>query len=301
MPAFFRDHPVAPAKSRRRQRRQAVETMGTGGAMDRNVDTSDLPADHYPPLILTGERTLPGVREENYWFQRHLVAYRYLLPLAEGKRALDLGSGEGYGTDLLASRATEAVGVDLAPEAIYHARRTYRRPNLRFHYGDIYSLPFEDRSFDLVCSLQVIEHLHEPERFMREAARVLTPGGVCAISTPNRLIISPGSDKPVNPFHIVEYDAREFLSFMRGFFAEVRLVGIFHARKLRLHDLIARRNFSQFCLDMPPRLERLFYRPLFIPSIRERDFRVRVTSLEEALDFIAIGTKPAAGACDEEE
>lgn len=259
--------------------------------MKESVDTSDLPADHYPPLILTGERTLPGVKEENYWFQRHLVAYRYLLPLAEGKRVLDLGSGEGYGADLLASRALEAVGVDLAPEAIYHARSTYQRPNLRFHYGDIYSLPFEDGSFDLVCSLQVIEHLHEPERFMREAARVLSPEGTCALSTPNRLIISPGSDKPVNPFHIIEYDAREFLAFMRSFFPEVRVYGIFHARKLRLHDLLSGRDFSQFCLHMPPRLEKVFYRPVFIPSISQRDFRVRTAPLEKALDFLALGRK----------
>jgi len=264
--------------------------------MEDKVDTSDLPADSYPPLILTGERTLPGVREENYWFQRHLVAYRYLLPLAAGKRVLDLGSGEGYGVDLLASRAREAVGVDLAPEAVYHARRTYRRPNLSFLYGDIYSLPLEDRSFDLVCSLQVIEHLHEPERFMREARRLLKPGGTCAVSTPNRLLISPGSEKPVNPFHIVEYDAGEFLAFMGGFFPEVRLVGVFHAGKLRLHDLLARRNFSQFCLDMPPLLERVFYRPLFIPSISRRDFRIRAKRLEEALDFIALGTRPRDGA-----
>ena len=111
--------------------------------MRDEADTSDLPRDSYPPLVLTGERTLPGVVEENYWFQRHLVAYNYLLPLVEGKRVLDLGSGEGYGVDLLASRAVEAVGVDLAPEAIYHARKTYRRPNLRFLYKDIYNNEIE--------------------------------------------------------------------------------------------------------------------------------------------------------------
>jgi len=261
-----------------------------------NVDTSDLPLDSYPELILTGERTLPGVREENYWFQRHLAAYEYLLALSAGKRVLDLGSGEGYGVDLLATRAAEAVGVDLAPEAIYHARRTYRRPNLRFVYSDLYGLDLEDDSFDLVCSLQVVEHLHRPETFMREARRVLAPGGICVISTPNRLLISPGREEPVNPFHIREYDSRQFLEFMRAFYDRVEVLGIFHARRLRLHDILYRRNFSQFCLDMPPPLERCFYRPFFIPSIRTRDFRMGSGGLDEAVDFLGIGTKP--GSCD---
>ena len=263
--------------------------------MREEVDTSDLPRDSYPELILTGERTLPGVREENYWFQRHLVAYEYLLELSEGKRVLDLGSGEGYGTDLLASRAAQAVGVDLAPEAIYHARKSYRRPNLRFLYSDIYDLDLKDDSFDLVCSLQVVEHLHQPVRFMQEARRVLKAGGLCVISTPNRLIISPGRDEPVNPFHIIEYDSRQFRDFMRGFFPSVDMVGVFHARKLRLHDLVFRHNFSQFCLEIPPRLDRLFYRSRFIPSLRTRDFRLGEHGLEDAIDFIAIGTKSPAG------
>lgn len=259
--------------------------------MTEKVDTSDLPRDHYPPLILTGERTLPGIKEENYWFQRHLAAYKFLLPYAEGKRVLDLGSGEGYGTDLLASVAREAVGVDLAPEAVYHARRTYRRPNLRFLYRDIYELELEDASFDLVCSLQVLEHLHHPDRFMEEARRVLRPGGLCVITTPNRLIISPGRDTPVNPFHIVEYDHREFMDFMQRYYPRVEIRGIFHARLLRLHDRISRRNFSQFCLDLSPRMERFFYRPLFIPLLRTKDFRIRNHHLEEALDFIGLGWK----------
>jgi len=207
---------------------------------------------------------------------------------------LDLGSGEGYGTDLLATRAALAVGADLAPEAVYHARRTYSRPNLRFLYADIYNLDLEDSSFDLVCSLQVIEHLHEPDRFMHEARRVLAPGGLCVITTPNRLLISPGREEPLNPFHIIEYDAQEFADFMRGFYPRVDMLGIFHARRLRLHDILSRRNFSQFCLEIPPGLDRLFYRPYFVPSIKTSDFRLGDSGLENAIDFIATGWKPAA-------
>jgi SAM-dependent methyltransferase len=259
------------------------------------VNLSDLPQDHYPALILTGERTLPGVKEENYWFQRHLVSYEYLLPLVAGKRVADLGSGEGYGVSMLASRASEAVGVDLAPEAIYHARNTYRRPNLSFLYMDIYKLGLADDSFDVVCSLQVLEHLHSPERFMGEARRILRPGGTCLITTPNRLMISPGSDKPVNPFHIFEFDHHQFLDFMQGYFDDVELLGVFHAGKLKLHDTIIRRNFSQFCLRLPRGLSKVFYRPVFIPSIKTADFRIGKDGLEQALDFIAVGRKRDQG------
>jgi SAM-dependent methyltransferase len=261
---------------------------------------SDLPQESYPPLILTGERTLPGFTEENYWFQRHLVAYKYLLPLVEGKSVLDLGCGEGYGVDLLATRAEEAVGVDLAPEALYHARRTYRRGNLRFLYMDINQLGLEDDSFDVVCSLQVIEHLHDTHPFMQEIMRVLKPEGICVLSTPNKALISPGRETPINPFHIREYDYPQFLQFMQGYFAEVDMVGIFHAGRLKLHDTITRRNFSQFCLGIPPRLNRWFYLPWFLPSLKTRHFNLAKTGLSQALDFIALGrsgpsTKEAEG------
>jgi SAM-dependent methyltransferase len=259
--------------------------------MEDEVYTADLPQDSYPPLVLTGERTLPGLREENYWFQRHLVAYEYLLPLARGKRVLDLGSGEGYGVDLLAGVAEEAVGVDLAPEAVYHARKTYRRRNLRFLYMDICSLDLEDDSFDLVCSLQVVEHLQKPEKLLQEARRVLRRGGMCVITTPNRLILSPGRDTPINPFHVREYDLEEFRAFMEGFFPRVEVKGVFHAGRLRLHDLLVGRNFSQFCLNIPPLLQRLFYLPFFLPSLTTRCFRVSDRGLEEALDFIGMGWK----------
>jgi SAM-dependent methyltransferase len=251
--------------------------------------SSDLPQEDYPPLILTGERTLPGIPEENYWFQRHLVAYEYLLPLVEGKSVLDLGCGEGYGVDLLATRAEEAVGVDLAPEALFHARRTYSRHNLRFLYMDINHLGLENDSFDVVCSLQVIEHLHDTRPFMQEIIRVLKPEGICVLSTPNKALISPGSEIPINPFHIHEYDYPQFLQFMRGYFSEVDIVGIFHAGRLKLHDIITRRNFSQFCLGIPPRLKRCFYLPWFLPSLKTRHFNLAKTELFQALDFIALG------------
>ncbi|MDY6795315.1 MAG: methyltransferase domain-containing protein [Actinomycetota bacterium] len=268
--------------------------------MEYDTHTADLPNNSYPPLQLTGERTLPGIAAENYWFQRHLAVYQYILPLAEGGRVVDLGCGEGYGTNLLATRAREAVGIDLAPEALYHARRTYRRPNLTFKYGDISSLDIEDSSFDLVCSLQVIEHLPDLERFMREILRLLEPRGTCVLSTPNRLIISPGRETPLNPFHIFEFDSRQFSEFMWNYFPEVEVMGLFHVGRLRIHDFVARKNFSQFCLEPPPFLQRRFYLPWFLPSLKTCNFKIRGTRLHQALDFIGLSRKARGDTTREE-
>ncbi len=85
-----------------------------------------------PPLQLTGERTLPDVPEENYWFRRHLAVYEWIAERVRGLRVADLACGEGYGSDVLARTAADVVGVDANPEAHEHARLRYRRPNLRF-------------------------------------------------------------------------------------------------------------------------------------------------------------------------
>ena len=85
-----------------------------------------------PPLELTGERTLPDVPEENYWFRRHLAVYRWIADRCAGRRVVDMACGEGYGAAMLAETAGEVIGVDANPEAFEHARLRYRAPNLRF-------------------------------------------------------------------------------------------------------------------------------------------------------------------------
>src|SRR5438876_10897716 len=85
-----------------------------------------------PPLELTGERTLPDVPEENYWFRRHLAVYEWIAARVGGLRVLDMACGEGYGSALLATSAAAVVGVDANPQAHEHARLRYRAGNLRF-------------------------------------------------------------------------------------------------------------------------------------------------------------------------
>src|SRR3954470_9430750 len=75
-----------------------------------------------PPLSLTGERTLPDVPDENYWYRRHLAVYRFLAERCRGLDVVDMACGEGYGRSVLAERAAHVVGVDANPEAHEHAR-----------------------------------------------------------------------------------------------------------------------------------------------------------------------------------
>ena len=161
-------------------------------------------------LPLTGERTVPGVASENYWFRRHEAAYEYLLDEVEGPRLLEVGAGEGYGAAMLAERVPAVLAVDYDPVTIAHLARRYQA--LAAVRGNLAALPVLDCSIDTVVSLQVVEHVWDHRQFLAECARVLRPGGLLALSTPNRLTFSPGAgkhDKPANPFHTHEFTAAE--------------------------------------------------------------------------------------------
>src|ERR1700681_152384 len=112
-----------------------------------------------PALALTGERTLPDVPEENYWFRRHLAVYEWIAAQVGGMSVVDMACGEGYGSDVLARTAASVVGVDANPEAHEHARLRYRRRNLRFE-RDLVGTFSEEA--DAVVFLQTIEHLEDP-------------------------------------------------------------------------------------------------------------------------------------------
>ena len=88
--------------------------------------------DGVPPLELTGERTLPDVPEENYWYRRHLVVYEWIATRVAGQKVVDLACGEGYGSSVLADSAADVIGVDANPDAFAHAEAKYTRPGLSF-------------------------------------------------------------------------------------------------------------------------------------------------------------------------
>ncbi len=233
-----------------------------------------------PPLELTGERTLPDVPEENYWFRRHLAVYEWIAERCVGLKVVDLATGEGYGADVLARSAADVIGVDANPEAFEHARSRYRRDNLSYQRGLVEDF---DQPRDAVVFLQTIEHIHEPGRLLERIARVAP---VAYISTPNRLTLAPpGAEKSENPWHLREYDIGQYRELLDPHFRQVEILGLFHARKLRLHELAIRAGWDH--LHPTLRITTPFY-TRFIPAISAKDFALKNRNLSKALDFIAI-------------
>lgn len=139
------------------------------------------------PLDLTGERFAPSMR--GVIALEHMHRYALALQLASGKRVLDVASGEGYGSHLLASVADFVYGVDISPDAICHSKNSYILRNLEFHLGTCANLPIASNSIDFVVSFETIEHHDQHEEMMREFVRVLRPEGLLLISSPNKKTI----------------------------------------------------------------------------------------------------------------
>jgi SAM-dependent methyltransferase len=238
-----------------------------------------------PPLALTGERTLPDVPAENYWYRRHLVVYEWIAERIAGGRVLDMACGEGYGSAALAARAASVVGVEANPEAFEHARLRYSRPSLRFARALVETYG-EPNSFDAVVFLQTIEHVHDPVAVLRHFRELLAPGGVAYISTPNLLTLAPpGAEKSENPWHLKEYRAGEFQDLCSEVFLSVETLGLFHARKLLVHELALKLGWDR--VHHALRVTKPFY-DRFTPAIATSDFTLRHGPLDTALDFVAV-------------
>jgi SAM-dependent methyltransferase len=238
-----------------------------------------------PPLQLTGERTLPDVPAENYWFRRHLVVYEWIGARVIGMRVLDMACGEGYGSEVLSRSATAVLGVDGNPEAHEHARLRYVRQNLRFEWGAVETYG-EPGSLDAVVFLQTIEHVQDPVAVLEHFKSLLAPGGTVYVSTPNLLTLAPpGAAKSSNPWHVREYRADEFRELCATVFGEVEVLGLFHARKLAVHARAIDLGWDR--VHKALRVTKPFY-DWFTPAIATSDFALRAEKLDAALDFLAI-------------
>ncbi|MFT3900552.1 MAG: class I SAM-dependent methyltransferase [Gordonia sp. (in: high G+C Gram-positive bacteria)] len=257
-----------------------------------NADAADPAA----TLALTGERTVPGIPEENYWFRRHEVAYEYIADLVDGKDVLEAGSGEGYGADLLSRRARSVVCVDYDQSAVEHTRARY--PQLVVHQGNLIDLPIADESVDVIVNFQVIEHLWDQPAFVAECHRVLRPGGRLLMSTPNRITFTPGSDTPVNPFHTRELNAMELTELLvdgdgsgRAFTVE-QMLGVHHGP--RLLELDAKWDGSIIDAQIQRALADEPWPAALaadVAGVTTADFDIRPGDVDASLDLFAIAVR----------
>ncbi len=253
-------------------------------------------------LPLTGERTVPGIAEENYWFRRHEIVYARLLERCGGATVLEAGSGEGYGANMIADVATRVIGLDYDTSAVEHVRAAY--PRVEMIQGNLADLPLDDASVDVVVNFQVIEHLWDQGQFLRECLRVLRPGGQLLISTPNRITFSPGRDTPLNPFHTRELNAAELAELLEqaGFRVDV-MAGVHHGPALVALDEQWGGSFIDAQIERalagepwPAELTAA------VAGVRTDDFELRPApgpvvpawdpDIDASLDLVAIAVKP---------
>jgi len=249
----------------------------------------------------TGER--PGWGEGfDYDHARHLAAYGYAATRATGRRVLDAGCGEGFGTQTLADVATEVLGVDYSPVAIGECRRLWKKPNLRFEQVDLAEPGGFSETFDLVLNFQVLEHIHDPLPFLRGLHERLGPSGTLVLTTPNRL-----RTVSENPYHVREYTAPELTDLLSKVFGHIEIVGLYGnvkveafeagraravQRILRLDPLGVRNMLPErvvhFAFAKLARIVRRQARPAGSTDMSPEDFFVGPEPIDRALDLVAI-------------
>ncbi|MGE0800689.1 MAG: glycoside hydrolase family 99-like domain-containing protein [Lautropia sp.] len=186
-------------------------------------------------MTFTGERFVPAVVGDIELEHIH----RYLLAeaLVADRRVLDIACGEGYGSNILRRSAASVVGVDIDEAAVMHARGAYAQDGLEFQVGSCAAIPLGDASVDVVVSFETIEHHDAHEAMMREIRRVLAPGGLLVISSPDK---REYSDVPrfKNQYHVRELYAEEFGELLGRHFRHSRI----YCQKVLYGSVIAARD-----------------------------------------------------------
>lgn len=192
---------------------------------------------------LVRERIDGGLVPPWVWRQ-HVGRYEWAARYCAGRRVIAAACGSGYGVEiLLRGGAASVVGVDIDTDAVHAATQGFGQlPGVQFVVADVRDLPFGDASFDVYVSFETIEHVESDRKYLVEARRVLRRNGVFLLSTPNRLLASPGrglDGEPYNRFHIREYVVSELLERLQAQFQTIRCYGQSPFGR-RYTDLLAR-------------------------------------------------------------
>jgi len=243
--------------------------------------------------------------EPDFLFLKHLYAYLFIQQFVHKKIVLDIGCGKGYGSFVLSKKAKETYALDLQKERVIYVHEKYGS-KIVFLVADASFLPFKDKEFDIIASLQVIEHVPDLKKYLFEIHRILKEGGKFILTTPNRKIRLKSGEKPWNPDHLREFDFTELHSILKRYFDDVKLYGLHGSSEIltREKNRIHRIRLS---LKLFPYKIRHFT-PVFVKKLMDKvlstilnikqkrvqtsmiridDYKIR-TSVASCLDFIAI-------------
>ena len=178
------------------------------GDMSKKIDKS---------IEDTGERMVPAYHKSKMVYGEHIIRYKAAEPLVRNKTVLDIASGSGYGTSVIATTAKKVYGVDINSDAIEYSRKNYNSSNVEFILGDGNKIPLKDNSVEVVVSFETIEHIKDYEKFMSEIKRVLKIDGLLILSTPNDIEFPE-----TNHFHIHEFEQKELKMLVAKYFKNAK-------------------------------------------------------------------------------
>lgn len=225
--------------------------------------------------------------EEAGFVAKHLSAYVFAQRLG-GTRVLEIGCGDGYGADLLASEdpSRQVTAVDLFEANVRAASARYPRPNLRFSVQEATALNLPDGSFDLVVSFQVIEHVPEARLpdYVRQVRRVLAAHGSACISTLNlRRARKPGQPYDRSPDHDREFEPAELEAFLKPYFTSVEMWGLYPTVRHAFYERLKKSGLTRM---LPRAWDPV---PAFYRSMTVGDFRwERRSALDDCIDVMAV-------------
>jgi ubiquinone/menaquinone biosynthesis C-methylase UbiE len=178
------------------------------------------------------ERMYPGTvftPLEN--FLTHMGRYDFVRQFVNERDVIvDAACGIGYGAKYLSQKCLKVCAIDLSENSLNLGKRYYMDRKIQWMKEDVTSLPLADDSIDCYVSMETFEHLNQPEKLVEEMRRVVKPGGVGFISTPNGQ--SPRRKMINNPYHIKEYSYKEIREICCQFFNDIHFYGMDKRKKL---------------------------------------------------------------------
>lgn len=184
--------------------------LGNQSVVNNSVSTLVEASDILP---LTWERIVPNQTANDSASQKfldlHFGRYKTAASYVMGKKVLDIACGSGYGSRILRlAGANSVVAVDVSPQTIEYAKKNYQENDLEFICADAEQFEWTER-FDIVTSFETIEHLHNPEKFLKRIHNLLIPDGVFLLSVPL------GETRHMDPYHLHAFSQEEIFALLK--------------------------------------------------------------------------------------